>query len=308
MTRLITRFFACLAVALAGWSLPDSLRAEVREWTDVTGTITQRGELVDFDDTLVVLKKGDGRLVALKLEDLSEADRAYLATREAKREVDEAASPDRTWKLLDGTEIHGRVTSYGWHDLVIERRAERILIDGTPAETLTPLHLELVPKIVAHLEQKPTIGNMQNVESLVIANRGPLRYRLEGVVLETPQGDVFTVPFFLFSQRDLRVLEPGWKEFLAAVEDEQRQREQSTMLRALANEYQRQREIDHQIQMLQLTRDWWDFWSVTLIAPNGLVTSVMVPGRTSLQAQLAALEQCPGCRIGPTYRIPKRWD
>lgn len=276
-----------------------------REWTDSSGKVTQEAELVDFDERIAVLKKASGRLVAVEIEDLSKADREYLASEEAKELVAKAASKDRTWTLTDGEKVKGRVVQYGIKDVVISRRGGVLYVNDISYDDLTELQQTVIPKIVAAFEKKP-IKDTKGIESLIVARKGePLIYTVEGVQLELENSELFGVPFFLFSQKDLAVLQPGWKAWLAAKNDERRQQEESTMLRSLANEYQRDRAITHQIQLLRLASQWFDLWEVELIAPNGTATSVVVPARDSRQAQISAKMMYPAAVTGVTRRIPR---
>jgi hypothetical protein len=106
------------------------------------------------------------------------------------------------------------------------------------------------------------------------------------------------------------VLMPEWDAWLAAEKDrelkEQHQEEESTMARAAANEYQRNQRIQTQLQYLQLASQWFDLWEVTLTAPDGTVSSVVVPARDSYTAQVEAQRQCPNCTVGATRIISRR--
>lgn len=160
---------------------------------------------------------------------------------------------------------------------------------------------------MAEFEKRP-IKDSKAIESLIVARKGEdLVYTVEGVLLELENGELFGVPFFLFSRKDAAVLRPGWDAWMAARDDQRRQQEESTLLRSLANEYQRDREISHQIQMLRFASQWFDLWEVQLIAPNGLATSVAVPARNSLQAQYTAQMMHPNLAIGATRRISRRY-
>jgi hypothetical protein len=52
--------------------------AFARTWTDSTGNYTVEAELVDFEDGKVHLKKGDGTIVSVPIEKLSNVDQAYV--------------------------------------------------------------------------------------------------------------------------------------------------------------------------------------------------------------------------------------
>lgn len=129
--RTLPIFPAVFAAALLATS------SLAREWTDSSGRVKQEGDLVDFDDRIVVIKKASGRLVAVEIEDLSKADRDYLASSEAKDLVDKAASEDRTWTLADGEKVTGRVVEYGIKEIVLSRRNSMLFINGKPYDELT---------------------------------------------------------------------------------------------------------------------------------------------------------------------------
>lgn len=296
------RFIATFVLA----SLTLASIAAAREWTDSTGKIKQEADLVDFDDSIAVLKKADGRLVAIEIEDLSKEDREYLASKGAKDEVYKSASKDRTWTCTDGEKVTGRVVRYGIKDVVISRKGGKLSVNDKPYSDLTRLQQTVIPKIVAAYEKKP-IKDVKGIESLIASRKGePLKYTVEGVELELENGEPFAVPFFLFSEKDLEVLKPGWDEWLEAKNNKVRQQEESTMLRSLANEYQRDRAITNQILMLRLASDWFDLWEVELIAANGTSSSVVVPARDSRQAQVAAKQMYPAAGIGAAQRVSRR--
>src|SRR6185436_17408305 len=133
-------------------------------------------------------------------------------------------------------------------------------------------------------------------ESLLVAQKGkPLVYPVAGVMLELDTGEPFPAPFFLFSDKDLTVLEPGWKAWQAAEKDEQKKEDESTMLRNLANEYQKNKAIEHRIQLLRAASDWFDLWEV------------VVPARYSLTAEMLALKKYPGASILSTRILNRRY-
>lgn len=285
--------------ALAAWAV-------AREWTDSTGKFTQHADLVDSDGRIAVLRKADGFLVAVPLDKLSDADREYIASQAGKAEVAAAASKDRTWELTNGVKAVGRVLEYGRKEMVVARRAGRIVVNDRLLAERTAMQQEVLLEIVSKKEKAP-IKTVRELESLVVSRRGgPLTYVVEGVILELENGEQFAVPFFLFSERDLKVLQPGWDNWLDAEESEQQRQMHSTMLRSLANEYQRNRQIDQQIQMLQLASQWFDLWEVGLMAPNGATTSVVVPARDSFTAQTLAKQQHPNTTIIGTRRVSRR--
>jgi hypothetical protein len=281
-----------------------------REWTDVTGKYHQEAELVDFDGHLVVLKKAQGRLVAVPLDSLSAADQAYLKSKQAKDDVAGAASKDRTWTLTDGKKFTGQVLKFGQKDIVISRKLGKLYVNGKPFSGLSELHQYVVPKLVSHEEGKEYKDD-DAIQALIAARKGAdLVYPVKGIVFELQSGENFAVPIWLLSAKDRKVIEPEWNAWAAAEKEielkEQHQREQSTMARAAANEYQKNQQIEQRLQYLQLASQWFDLWQVALTAPDGSVSSVMVMARDSRSAQIEAQRQCPNCIIGATRMIDKR--
>jgi hypothetical protein len=278
--------------------------AVARDWTDARGRVLQTGDLIDFDDDLVVLKNADGRLVTLAASKLSKADRDYLASVADEEAVAPSSRDEPTWTLADGARITGRVANYGRGELRIQRQNGRTYVNGRPWEQINEAQQAVIVRTVAAIEKRP-IRDIRGMEALLTANRGNLSYPIEGVILELADGDEVSVPFILLAKKDVAALKPGWEKWVAANQAEQRQEEQSAILRTLATEYQRDREFQRRIQTLQFAKDWFDLWEVGLITPNGGELSVVVPARSSAQATYAALEQFPACGIGPIRRISR---
>jgi SLA1 homology domain 1, SHD1 len=281
--------------------------ALAREWTDATGKVKQEGDLVDFDGHLAVLKKGDGHLVAIPVEKLSQADQEFLASKLAKDEMKSQGSKDRTWTMTNGIKVSGRVLKYGRKELVLTRKESKLWALDKPWSDLNEWQKYVILQIASKGEKREFKTEKQ-LESLLVARKGePLVYPVEGVMIELEDGELFAAPFFLFSEKDLAVLEPGWKAWVAAEKDEQRREEQSMMLRSVANEYQKNKEIEHKIQLLHAASDWFDLWEVTLSDSKGNMVRVVVPARDSRSAQMAALLQHPKGTIQQTRKVRKRF-
>lgn len=134
--------------ALAAWAV-------AREWTDSTGKFTQHADLVDSDGRIAVLRKADGFLVAVPLDKLSDADREYIASQAGKAEVAAAASKDRTWELTNGVKAVGRVLEYGRKEMVVARRAGRIVVNDRLLAERTAMQQEVLLEIVSKKEKAP---------------------------------------------------------------------------------------------------------------------------------------------------------
>ena len=70
--------FVTAAVSLLA---ADRSSAQMRTWTDATGKFTVEGELVDLQSGKVHLKRADGRVITVALEQLSAADQEFAKAR-----------------------------------------------------------------------------------------------------------------------------------------------------------------------------------------------------------------------------------
>ena len=206
-----------IAMAFLSACFAISSSAEARVWTDDTGHYTLEAELVAVGDSVAVLKREDRELVAFPLEWLSAADREYLKSEEAVELAKKIEQSPQTWTLRDGTQLQGRLVDYAKREVTIQRRRGRIYVNDRAFDNLPEFYRELLPRIVAHVEDLPR-ADRRTFQQWVTDQRGrPETYQLEGVVLEVESGDEYAVPFFLFSDEDAKLLEGGWDEWLADV-------------------------------------------------------------------------------------------
>lgn len=301
-------FATALAVILL--SIADVPTLSARQWTDSTGMYHQEAELVEFDGHLVVLKKAKGQLVAVPLTSLSTADQQYLQSKEAKDAMASTAANDRTWTLNDGKKFKGTLLRFGEKDVVISRNQGMLYVNGKPFTELSAFHQDMIPELVTHEEGK-SIPDANAIANLIAYRKGAdLTYHVKGALFQLENGQLGAVPIWMLSSKDYNVIQPEWAAWEAAENDKQRVAEreemQSTMARAAFNEYQRNEQINQQLQYLQYASQWFDLWQVQLIAPNGAVSVVTVPARDSRSAQYAAQQKCPSCSIGATQMLSKR--
>ena len=289
------------------------LDAEARIWTSATGDYTIDAELIAFDDRHVVLKREDSQLGQVPLTDLSQADRDYLATKEASQIRSDSLEAMQTWTMQDGLRVVGRVVDYGRQEMTIQRRRGKIYVNDRVFENLPQVYQHMVPRIVAHFEQV-TSADQRGFEAWVMRLRGqPKSFALEGVVLELENGDEYRVPFFFFSDKDQRLLKAGWNEWLAANESYDQQANESFKLQSLAAAMQRDAQVDREIAMMQLNMQAIEAgitsaWEVTLYPAAGNPSPprwVVVPGRNTAQATAAAVSQNPGFVAGPVRRVSR---
>jgi hypothetical protein len=180
-------------------------------------------------------------------------------------------------------------------------------------ENLPEFYQLLIPKIVAQSE-----GLRRNdraaLESWLARQPGATRtLHLDGVVLETENGDEYGVPFDLFSDEDMKLLKPGWEKWLAAhsSKDFGERDHRAFMLRSLAAARAHDNRVQREIAMMQLqlqavSAGLTSLWEVTLYpaaGQGGPPIWVVEPGRNSRDATAAALARNPGYVAGPVRRV-----
>lgn len=308
MSRVLASSVLALAVLAPGL-------ASAREWTDSTGKYQVEGEMVAFNATTVVLKKANRELVAVPVDKLAKKDQEYLRSKEASEAARASADQVQTWTMRSGLKVIGKAVGYARKQITIQRRRGAIYADERRLENLPEVYRLMVPKIVAHFENL-TIDGQKGLESWILTLKGePRTYTLEGVLLELESGDEYGVPFFFFSDDDLRILKPGWDRWLAAVNQREKQEHEAFLLQAQAQAYQQDRKINQQVAMLQLDMQAYqaglfDLWEVRLIPGAGVSGPSMlavVPGRDSRSAAIEARRRYPGYELGPISKVSRKY-
>lgn len=301
--------FACLV------ALSIAPTVESRLWTDSTGKYTLEARLIMFNDKSVILEREDHDLVAFPIDKLSDKDREFLKSQDAAVAQKAAADGMQTWTLRHGTKIVGRIVDYASRDVTLQRRRGRIYVNDRVLDNLPAFYQQLIPKFVAESENLQR-SDRASLEAWLVRQRGePRTFHLDGVVLETENGDEYSVPFALFSEADLKVLQPGWKKWLLAHgrHDASAEDASAFLLRSLAAARARDARVQHEIAMMQLKLQavqtgLTSLWEVTLFPAaghDGAPLWVVVPGRDSRQATDAALQQNPGYVAGPVRRVSR---
>jgi hypothetical protein len=305
-----------ILLAIVGWASVAAAAAG-RQWTDSTAKYGVDASLIAFDDEKAVLKRENHELVAVPLARLSKEDREYLKSQEAAEQVRRAAEQMQTWITQSGIKVVGRVVDFGRKDVTIQRRRGRLYVNDRLFDNLPQVYREMLPKIVAHFE-KIAVDGRSGLQSWVLRQRGVARtFTCEGVMLELENGDEYGIPFFLFSEEDRKILQPGWERWLAAEKsaDKRSERErQSFLLQSAAQAYQQDRLANQQIALLQLdllaaASGLVDLWEVRLFPRPGVLSpplSVVVPARDSRAATQEALLRNPGFIVGPVRRVARR--
>jgi hypothetical protein len=293
---------------------------KTRKWTDSTGKYVFEADLIGQSEEMVVLqrKNKEKDLVAMPIDKLSAADREYVKTKEVEESVRRAIDQQQTWTMRSGLKVVGRIVDFGRRDLTIQRRRGRVYVNDRVLSNYPDLQQKMLPKIVNHFE-KANIETTNDLERWLIPIKGEARtYTVEGVILELENGDEYGVPFFFFSEDDLRVLEPGWQRWLAA--DKMREKEdqakaekdrESFVLQAQAAAYQRDRAVNQQMKMMELellatAAGATDLWEVHLYPARGTAAyprTVVVPGGNSEDAKRTAMRRFPGYTAGTVAQV-----
>jgi hypothetical protein len=304
------------AVALVVCSSHLAGLAVARTWSDKSGEYEVEADLISFDDEFVVLRRADAELAAMEIAQLSDADREYLKSQEAKDAKAKSLRAAQKWTLRNGQTIEGKIVDFADRDLTIDRRRGRIFVNDRLMNNLPEFYRQLVPHIVAQQEKLPAATGRALRTWLIAQGDKPHIFHVQGVVIEDAGGDEFAVPFFLFSDADLKLLQPGWDEWLAAhgKQDYEAEDDHGFLLRSLAAARQQDHEVQREIALMQLTMQTiqagvTSLWEVTLYpaaGQGGPPLWVAVTGRNNIEATDAALRAHPGYVAGPVRRVSRR--
>jgi hypothetical protein len=301
--RSICSIYPLLLGLLGAWQL------QAREWKDATGRYAVEADLLAYTDAHVVLKRQDGKLVEVEIAQLSDADRQFLNSKEATQQS--SGGGLQTWTLKNGLKFVGRIVGFGRKDVVIQRKRGKVYVNDRTFTNLPEVYQRMIPPIVSHFENTE-INGLEGLTQWALKLKGqPHQFTVDGVLIELENGDEYGVPFFFFSNQDLNILKPGWDRWLAAHEDAARQEQEDFRVRAQAEAYQRDRQMNQQIARMQLLltaadAGVVDVWEVALQPGPGVMAPpqiVIVPGRSSQQAAAAALSQNPNFIVGGARRL-----
>lgn len=284
-----------------------------REWSDTSGHYTVEADLVAMSDNVVMLQKPDKNLLSMKIEQLSEADREYLESKEAEDAIRDADGEFQSWTTRSGLKIRAKVVAFARKDVTIQRRRGKIYVNDKLYDNLPGVYREMVPRIVGHFESLD-IQDKKGLENWAKKLKAePKTFSCEGVLMELETGDLYGVPFFFLSEEDRKFLEPGWERWLAAEDDRLAQERQALEFEARARESQRDREAMRQYMELQLFLEGYDaglfdLWEVSLFPTNSRDSGLMVvvPGRNSQQAAAEAKKRYPNHNVGPIAKVRRK--
>ena len=147
-----------LAIWVLAWWIATPVACSAWQWDDATGKYKMEADLVAFNATTVVLKKGGRELVEVPAKKLSKEDQEYLKSKEAEMVSLRAADQVQTWTLRDGTRVIGNVVGYGRKEITIQRRRGRVYVSDQPLSKLHHVCQATLAKIVAHFDKVPIEG------------------------------------------------------------------------------------------------------------------------------------------------------
>jgi hypothetical protein len=300
------RFVAATALILSCLT-----SVEARVWTDVSGNYSFEANLVAFNETDLVLEKADKTLVAVDMEQLSAADQEYIKSKEAAEEVDKRGAKQQVWKMASGLEVIGDVVDYVQKEMTFSMSRGKIYVNDQLFENLTGIQQRVVPLIAAQFTKRPITDRAGLFDWLKRRKGEPETFTYDGVQMEMENGDLYAVPFFLFSDEALKVLKPGWEEWSSKHATFEQQQESELRLQTQAQSGTETNQLlKMQLQMQAYQAGLFSLWEVMLYpGPNmtGWPLYVVVPGRNSAQAAEAALEKNPGYTVGPIARVNRQY-
>lgn len=300
------RQIRALVILLLWIGTTSSAIAQEREWSCANGIYKLKAEAVAFGKDTVILKKKDGSLVAVELAELCTKDNEFVEAKSEEAAESKSADEMQVWTGSDGLKVRGRVLKYGKKKLEIGRKRGQIMVSGEPLKESNALQQKVLLKTISRLE-KEELETVDDLEEWAKALRGNTKsYDVEGVLMKLESGDEVGVPFFMFSEKDLAVLKPGWENWLEQHESEEAQERESFYMRAQAMAYQKDRAAQKQVELLKLellgaATGVTNIWQVGLTPARGRYgrpMAVMVSAPNSQAAAARALKRYPGYVVG----------
>ncbi len=292
-----------------------SLSLAAREWSDSSGNFKVEADLVAFDGETVVLKAKTGRLLALKLADLSKSDLEYLKTPEVAAFENSAPVPEAPteWSLQNGQVVRGAMAGIGIQKVLIFRRDAKTHISFDGKEITHPIYKTLLPEIVNQLAST-SFKTLEELDRHLATLKPPsLAYALPSVTVSTDKGTV-CIPNFLFKKEEQKYIWAA-SERLRSLQDSELSSEDREKLLArenfLARSYGRGRNqaVNGPVEISQMQLDFLanaalvaaraEFWEVVIAPPNAYMMpfTVLVPAANSGDAEAQVAARYPGYRL-----------
>lgn len=332
MNRLKSTLLAIVGTSLFVFAPLKPLLAQDHLWTDASGNYQVTAEYIAKNDTSIALQLEDDSLLIVEIAHLSKNDLDYLKEIERTRkrlppaidttpegEPKNSVPPEKNrWELRNGKTLYGEVVEHGRRLVEIRKRGSTIYVNDRSFKNLPEFYQTLLPEIVNHFEKikrpEDKIEDFKQLGKWLAKQKSRSKsYTVEGVLMETNDGDLYGVPFFMFNESDLVSLKSGWGEWLKADEDAKYQAELALHLRAQALTRQRHEAEARQLQRLHVELQAYDaglfdLWKVVMLPPQnqfGIPVQVIVPGRNSAQAEQAARMKFPNYQIGSIAKIQR---
>ena len=283
-----------------------------REWSDNSGHFKIEADLVAFDGETVVLRAKAGRLLAVKLANLSADDIAYLKSPEAASFENSAPIQDSPteWSLQNGQVVRGAITGIGIQQVVIFRRDSNVHVSFNGKEIADPIYKLLLPEIVNQVAST-SYKSLDELDRHLATLKPPsVTYMLPTVTITTNSGHV-AIPVFLFKKEEQHYLWAA-SERLRLLQESELTSEEREKIAArenfLARSFGRGRlaaaALPAEISQIQLdllanaalVAARAEFWEVVISPPNAylLPFTVVVPAANSAEAEARVAAQYPG--------------
>ncbi len=233
------------------------------------------------------------------------SDPATDASTSVGKEAD--VTRKRTWELnVPDLSIDGEFFGFSFEPLIITQRGSQIIVGKTPARELPEFYRTIVPLTVASIEGV-VIPDLRSLTRWVQRNGAPLEYEVESLVIEHEKLGRVTIPLFLLAPSAKSRIEQPYERWKLAnssndsseIKDRYYSRERFLTRTELAEQLAAA-QVRRQVQLLRLEQlaantNVTELWEVVLLPPGyGFPISVIIPGRTSAEAQQVALAQYPG--------------
>ena len=287
--------------------------AEARTWKDKSGIYSIEGELFAFNDEHVVIERSDGQLGMFRIDIFSDDDVAYLKQEEVKKASRDNMDREQAWEMANGTKVFGTLVDFARKKVQIQRRRGKIYINDRVFDGLPPVYQTIVIQSVGQYEGIDGIDQKKFIEWVGKLRGAPKEFDVDGIVMQLKDSNEYIIPFVLFAQSSLDILQDGWHEWLAAndARDYDSQDDESFRLQATAAAIARNQQLANGIAVAQFNLDLirsgiTSLWEVSLYPLPGNPMAprwVYSQGRNSLQATNAALQANPGFQAGPVRRI-----
>ena len=226
--------------------------------------------------------------------------------------AERSSATEGGWRLIDGQRIQGDFMGFDLKPLSIARAASEVYVGGVLFSQLDPVYRHILPMTIAHLENAK-IDDVRDIEKwLVKSGPGPWTYKIEAVMIETPNRGSVAIPTFLLDKSvsdSIAVPLRRWREALASqISEEERNsyfdRERfmtrAAMMAQVADASIEQQARYLRLELLAVASGATDLWNVSLLPKSGYgyPYHVLVTGQNSDEARVAALARYPNYTVG----------